>query len=173
MAWVSSIPAWLCVAFGGFCGTAARAGVDLAATGGVKVAAFAWSTVLVNLFGAFFLGFVTAWAQGYFREDTVRRKVMLVAGSGCAGALTTYATMIVASVHGGLGFLSAPAGGPGNPEFSVQLASAASQFALGMCESLLLLVCGIGLAVVGWIWGQRSRRSESSQAAECRPRREA
>ena len=162
MAWVSSIPAWLCVAFGGFCGTAARAGADLAATGGVKVGAFAWSTVLVNLFGAFFLGFVTAWAQGYFREDAVRRKVMLVAGSGCAGALTTYATMIVASVHNAVQAMTAlPAAGSdfsgaASSSFSAAVESSLPLLIEGMLASLVLLVVGIGIATLGYSLGMRA-----------------
>lgn len=156
MAWVSSIPSWLCVAFGGFCGTAARAGADLAATGGLKVGTFAWSTVLVNLFGAFFLGFVTAWAQGYFSEDTVRRKVMFVGGSGFAGALTTYATMVMASIHNAVQAMTAvPADGG---ELSGAVSSPLSAAALsslpllieGMLASLVLLVLGIGVAALGY-----------------------
>ena len=155
MAWVSSIPSWLCVAFGGFCGTAARAGADLAATGGLKVGTFAWSTVLVNLFGAFFLGFVTAWAQGYFSEDTVRRKVMFVAGSGFAGALTTYATMVMASIYNAVQAMTAvPADGG---ELSGAVSSPLSAVALyslpllieGLA-SLVLLVVGIGVAALGY-----------------------
>ena len=156
MAWVSSLPAWLCVAFGGFCGTAIRAGADLAATGGVRVDVFAWSTVLVNLFGAFFLGFATSWAQSYFREDAVRRKIMLVAGSGFAGALTTYATMVMASIHNAVQAMTAvPAAGG---ELSGAVSSPFSAAALsslpllieGMLASLVLLVLGIGVAALGY-----------------------
>ena len=176
MAWVSSLPAWMCVAFGGFFGTAMRAGADLAATGGVKVGVFAWSTVLVNLFGAFFLGFVTAWAQGYFSEDTVRRKVMLVAGSGCAGALTTYATMIVASIHNAVQAMTAvPADGG---ELSGAVSSPFSAVALyslpllieGMLASLVLLVVGIGIAALGYSLGIRaggsSQLGDNQKASE-------
>ena len=112
LSWLTRIPSWLCVAFGAFLGTAIRAGLDLAATGTGKLTVFSWSTVVVNLCGAFFLGFVTAWAQSYFREDAVRRKVMLVAGSGFAGALTTYATMVMASIHNAVQAMTAvPADG--------------------------------------------------------------
>ena len=126
----------------------------------------------VNLIGAFFLGFVTAWTQGYFREDAVRRKVMLVAGSGFAGALTTYATMVMASIHNALQAMTAvPAAGG---ELSGAVSSPFSAAALsslpllieGMLASLVLLVVGIGLAALGWIWGQGSRRSESSRGAK-------
>ena len=156
MAWVSSLPSWLCVAFGAFLGTAIRAGLDLAATGSGKLTVFSWSTVAVNLCGAFFLGFVTAWAQGYFREDAVRRKVMLVAGSGFAGALTTYATMVMASVHNALQAMTAvPAAGG---ELSGVVSSPFSAVALyslpllieGMLASLVLLVVGIGVAALGY-----------------------
>ena len=172
MAWVLSFPAWLCVAFGGFCGTAIRAGLDLAATDSGKLTVFSWSTVAVNLCGAFFLGFVTAWAQGYFREDAVRRKIMLVAGSGFAGALTTYATMVMASVHNAVQAMTAvPAAGGElsgavSSPFSAAMVSSLPLLIEGMLASLVLLVVGIGLAAVGWIWGQGSRRSESSRAAK-------
>ena len=156
LSWLTRIPSWLCVAFGAFLGTAIRAGLDLVATGSGKVAVFSWSTVAVNLCGAFFLGFVTAWAQSYFREDAVRRKVMLVAGSGFAGALTTYATMVMASIHNALQAMTAvPADGG---ELSGAVSSPFSAVALyslpllieGMLASLLLLVVGIGVAALGY-----------------------
>ena len=156
LSWLTRIPSWLCVAFGAFLGTAIRAGLDLAATGSGKLTVFSWSTVAVNLCGAFFLGFVTAWAQSYFREDAVRRKVMLVAGSGFAGALTTYATMVMASIHNALQAMTAvPADGG---ELSGAVSSPFSAVALyslpllieGMLASLLLLVVGIGVAALGY-----------------------
>ncbi len=156
MAWVSSIPSWLCVAFGAFLGTAIRAGLDLAATGSGKLTVFSWSTVAVNLIGAFFLGFVTAWAQGRFREDAVRRKVMLVAGSGFAGALTTYATMVMASIHNAVQAMTAvpAAGGELSGAVSSPLSAAVgSSLPLlieGMLASLVLLIVGIGLAALGY-----------------------
>ena len=161
MAWVSSLPSWLCVAFGAFLGTAIRTGLDLVATGSGKVAVFSWSTVAVNLCGAFFLGFVTAWAQGYFREDAVRRKIMLVAGSGFAGALTTYATMVMASIHNAVQAMTAvPAAGS---DLSGAVSSSFSAVALyslpllieGMLASLVLLVVGIGIAALGYSLGIR------------------
>ena len=156
LSWLTRIPSWLCVAFGAFLGTAIRAGLDLAATGTGKLTVFSWSTVVVNLCGAFFLGFVTAWAQSYFREDAVRRKVMLVAGSGFAGALTTYATMVMASIHNAVQAMTAvPADGG---ELSGAVSSPFSAVALyslpllieGMLASLLLLVVGIGVAALGY-----------------------
>lgn len=156
LSWLTRVPSWLCVVFGAFVGTAIRAGLDLAAVGSGKLTVFSWSTVAVNLCGAFFLGFVTAWAQGYFREDAVRRKVMLVAGSGFAGALTTYATMVMASIHNALQAVTAvPAAGG---ELSGAVSSPFSAAALaslpllieGMLASLVLLVLGIGLAALGY-----------------------
>lgn len=156
LSWLTRVPSWLCVAFGAFVGTAIRAGLDLAATGSGKLTVFSWSTVAVNLCGAFFLGFVTAWVQGYFREDAVRRKVMLVAGSGFAGALTTYATMVMASIYNALQAVTAvPAAGG---ELSGAVSSPFSAAALaslpllieGMLASLVLLVLGIGLAALGY-----------------------
>ena len=156
LSWLTRIPSWLCVAFGAFLGTAIRAGLDLAATGSGKLTVFSWSTVAVNLCGAFFLGFVTAWAQSYFREDAVRRKVMLVAGSGFAGALTTYATMVVASIYNAVQAMTAvPADGG---DLSGAVSSPFSAVALyslpllieGMLASLVLLVVGIGVAALGY-----------------------
>ena len=156
LSWLTRIPSWLCVAFGAFLGTAIRAGLDLAATGSGKLTVFSWSTVVVNLVGAFFLGFVTAWAQSYFREDAVRRKVMLVAGSGFAGALTTYATMVMASIHDAVQAMTAvPADGG---ELLGAVSSPFSAVALyslpllieGMLASLVLLVVGIGVAALGY-----------------------
>ena len=156
LSWLTRIPSWLCVAFGAFLGTAIRAGLDLAATDSGKLAVFSWSTVVVNLCGAFFLGFVTAWAQRYFREDAVRRKVMLVAGSGFAGALTTYATMVMASVYNALQAMTAvlAAGGELSGAVSTPF-SAAVVYSLpllieGMLASLVLLVVGIGVAALGY-----------------------
>ena len=156
LSWLTRIPSWLCVAFGAFLGTAIRAGLDLAATGSGKLTVFSWSTVVVNLVGAFFLGFVTAWSQGYFHEDAVRRKVMLVAGSGFAGALTTYATMVMASIHDAVQAMTAvPADGG---ELLGAVSSPFSAVALyslpllieGMLASLVLLVVGIGVAALGY-----------------------
>lgn len=156
LSWLTRVPSWLCVAFGAFLGTAIRAGLDLAATGSGKLTVFSWSTVTVNLCGAFFLGFVTAWAQGYFREDAVRRKVMLVAGSGFAGALTTYATMVMASIHNAVQTMTAvPAAGSDLSGVVSSSFSAAVEYSLpllieGLLASLVLLAVGIGIAALGY-----------------------
>ena len=162
LSWLTRIPSWLCVAFGAFLGTAIRAGLDLAATGTGKLTVFSWSTVVVNLCGAFFLGFVTAWAQSYFREDAVRRKVMLVAGSGFAGALTTYATMVMASIHNAVQAMTVvPAAGSDLPgavssSFSAAVESSLPLLIEGMLASLVLLVVGIGIAALGYSLGIRA-----------------
>lgn len=156
LSWLKRIPSWLCVAFGAFLGTAIRAGLDLAATGSGKLTVFSWSTVAVNLCGAFFLGFVTAWAQSYFREDAVCRKVMLVAGSGFAGALTTYATMVMASIHDAVQAMTAvPADGGEllgtvSSPFSAVALYSLPLLIVGMLASLVLLVVGIGVAALGY-----------------------
>ena len=162
LSWLTRIPSWLCVAFGAFLGTAIRAGLDLAATGTGKLTVFSWSTVVVNLCGAFFLGFVTAWAQSYFREDAVRRKVMLVAGSGFAGALTTYATMVMASIHNAVQTMTAvPAAGSDLSGAASSSFSAAAEYSLpllieGLLASLVLLAVGIGIAALGYSLGIRA-----------------
>ena len=176
LSWFTRIPSWLCVAFGAFLGTAIRAGLDLAATGSGKLTVFSWSTVAVNLVGAFFLGFVTAWAQSYFREDAVRRKVMLVAGSGFAGALTTYATMVMASIHIALQAMTAvPAdggelSGAVSSPFSAAALSSLPLLIEGMLASLVLLVVGIGVAALGYSLGIRaggsSQLGDNQKASE-------
>lgn len=175
-AWLTRFPAWACVALGGFCGTALRLGADLAAAGGPRIGVFAWSTVCVNLVGAFFLGYLTAWAQGYFREDAVRRKVMLVAGSGFAGALTTYATMVMASIHNAVQAMTAvPAAGSDlsgavSSSFSAAVESSLPLLIEGMLASLVLLVVGIGIAALGYSLGIRaggsSQLGDNQKASE-------
>lgn len=144
---------------GGFCGTALRLGADLAAAGGPRIGVFAWSTVCVNLVGAFFLGYLTAWAQGCLEDGRMRRNLLLFAGTGFAGALTTYATMVMASVHSGIQAMTAvPAA-----EDDVSVGSATPLAALmqaslpvlieGMFACLVFIALGIVFAALGWMAG--------------------
>ena len=56
------VPDWLAVFVGGVAGTAARAGLDeVAKASPVRGLFLSWSTLTVNVVGAFLLG--TAWAM--------------------------------------------------------------------------------------------------------------
>ncbi len=88
------VPDWLAVFVGGVAGTAARAGLD-----GLFLS---WSTLTVNVVGAFLLGALAAWVAGRLARgvgDPASLKTWkLLIGTGFAGAFTTYGTYIVASV---------------------------------------------------------------------------
>ena len=96
------IPDWLAVFVGGVAGTAARAGLDEAAKASpVRGLFLPWSTLTVNLVGAFLLGVLTAWVTGRLARgdgNTASLKALkLLIGTGFAGAFTTYGTYILAS----------------------------------------------------------------------------
>ena len=175
-AWLTRFPAWACVALGGFCGTALRLGADLAAAGGPRIGVFAWSTVCVNLVGAFFLGYLTAWAQGCLEDGRMRRNLLLFAGTGFAGALTTYATMVMASIHNAVQAMTAvPAAGSDlsgavSSSFSAAVESSLPLLIEGMLASLVLLVVGIGIAALGYSLGIRaggsSQLGDNQKASE-------
>ena len=91
------IPDWLAVFVGGVAGTAARAGLDEAAKASpVRGLFLPWSTLTVNLVGAFLLGVLTAWVTGRLARgdgNTASLKALkLLIGTGFAGAFTTYGT---------------------------------------------------------------------------------
>ncbi len=158
-AWLTHLPAWACVALGGFCGSALRLGADLAAAGGPRIGVFSWSTVCVNLVGAFFLGYLTAWAQGYLDDGRMRRNLLLFAGTGFSGALTTYATMVMASLHSGIQAMTAVPAAEDDVSvgFATPLAALVqASFPIlieGMLASLVLIALGIVLAALGWMAG--------------------
>ena len=91
------IPDWLAVFVGGVAGTAARAGLDEAAKASpVRGLFLPWSTLTVNLVGAFLLGVLTAWvtcrlARGDGNTASLKALKLLI-GTGFAGAFTTYGT---------------------------------------------------------------------------------
>ena len=96
------IPDWLAVFVGGVEGTAVRAGLDEAAKASpVRGLFLSWSTLTVNLVGAFLLGALAAWVAGRLARgdgDAASLKTLkLLMGTGFAGAFTTYGTYIVAS----------------------------------------------------------------------------
>ena len=97
------VPDWLAVFVGGVVGTAARAGLDEAAKASpVRGLFLSWSTLTVNVVGAFLLGALAAWVAGRLARgvgDAASLKTFkLLVGTGFAGAFTTYGTYIVASV---------------------------------------------------------------------------
>lgn len=80
------------VALGGAAGTLVRAGTDAALA--------PWSTVLVDLLGAFALGLLLeALAQLPATSDRAGR-LRLLLGTGFLGALTTYGTLAVGAAEG-------------------------------------------------------------------------
>ena len=97
------VPDWLAVFVGGVAGTAARAGLDeVAKASPVHGLFLSWSTLTVNVVGAFALGVLAAWVAGCLARgvgDPVSLKTLkLLVGTGFMGAFTTYGTYIVASV---------------------------------------------------------------------------
>ena len=97
------VPDWLAVFVGGVVGTAARAGLDEAAKASpVRGLFLSWSTLTVNVVGAFLLGALAAWVAGRLArgvgDATSLKTLKLLVGTGFAGAFTTYGTYIVASV---------------------------------------------------------------------------
>ena len=97
------VPDWLAVFMGGVVGTAARAGLDeVAKASPVRGLFLSWSTLTVNVVGAFLLGALATWVAGRLARgagDPASLKTLkLLVGTGFAGAFTTYGTYIVASV---------------------------------------------------------------------------
>ena len=97
------VPDWLAVFVGGVAGTAARAGLDgFAKASPARGLFLSWSTLTVNIVGAFALGALAAWVAGRLArgvgDATSLKTVKLLVGTGFAGAFTTYGTYIVASV---------------------------------------------------------------------------
>ena len=97
------VPDWLAVFVGGVAGTAARARLDeVAKASPVRGLFLSWSTLTVNIVGAFALGALAAWVAGRLAhgvgDATSLKSLKLLVGTGFAGAFTTYGTYIVASV---------------------------------------------------------------------------
>ncbi len=154
------IPDWIFVALGGALGTLARGGLDAlaqAAPWSGPVASFllvAWSTVLVDLGGAFFLGALSAFLARRAAPSPGLVRLRLFAATGFAGAFTTYGTLIGAT---GTAMLDRA----GRADVLGIFGAAAG--------SLLLLVIGVAAAGAGWLLvrsrGAAERRSEENAEA--------
>jgi CrcB protein len=73
---------------GGFIGAVARA--ELVQALPFHVGSWPWATFLVNLLGAFLLGYLTTRLQERLPVSAYRRPLL---GTGLCGALTTFSTM--------------------------------------------------------------------------------
>lgn len=133
------IPAWVFIALGGAFGALARGGLDALAAAhpwSLPLPGFLplmWSTVVVDLVGAFFLGALSAILARRATPTRGRVNLRFFAATGFAGAFTTYGTLIAATRSG----MSAA------PAIEGILAAAAG--------SLLLLVIGVACAGAGWL----------------------
>ncbi len=79
---------------GGALGTAARAG--LAVWTAPQPGHWPWATFIVNIVGAFILGFVTTRLLERLPLSAYRRPLL---GTGLCGGLTTFSTMQVETLH--------------------------------------------------------------------------
>lgn len=93
------LPDWACVASGGALGALARGGLDAAAqclpwSGPFATALLVpWSTLLVNIVGAFLLGALAAEFARTPVPSAALVRLRLFAATGFAGAFTTYGTL--------------------------------------------------------------------------------
>lgn len=84
----------LAVFVGGFIGTVARA--ELAEVLPASPGQWPWATFLVNIVGAFLLGYFTTRLQERLPLSSYRRPLL---GTGLCGGLTTFSTMQVELLH--------------------------------------------------------------------------
>lgn len=87
-AYPPTMPVVLAIALGGALGAAARYGVDEAI--GRRAGAFPWGIVVVNLSGAFLIGFAVEVLEPRFEDTTWVRAAVL---TGFLGAYTTFSTL--------------------------------------------------------------------------------
>lgn len=141
-------PEWLFVAAGGAAGALARGGLDALAEAFPLPGAFApvasllplaWSTLLVDLAGAFLLGALSALLARRAAPTPGLVRLRLFAATGFAGAFTTYGTLIGATGRAMIDGAGRSADGP--PAFAPLFGAAAA--------SLLLLILGVVSAASG------------------------
>lgn len=147
------IPPCVFVALGGGLGALARGGLDACASAhpwNIPLLSFlplSWSTVLVDLLGAFFLGALSALLARTVAPTRRDVNLRLFAASGFAGAFTTYGTLIAATYSGMVA----------TPGFGVLACAAAS---------LLVLILGVAAAGAGWLLLRSARARRASKWAE-------
>lgn len=84
------------VAAGGALGTAARYGVDVVLPH--RTGQWPWSTLVVNILGAFVLGLLLELLLRHGPDTGARRMVRLGIGTGFCGAFTTYSALATDTV---------------------------------------------------------------------------
>lgn len=85
------------VALGGAVGATLRAILDVLAP--LTVGALATSTIIVNLFGSFLMGVLTATWMRRRGQNTAWDRLKLLLGTGALGAFTTYSSFALALAH--------------------------------------------------------------------------
>lgn len=145
------LPPWAFVAAGGALGALARGGLDALAaalpwSGPIAdFALVAWSTLLVDLGGALFLGVLSALLARRAAPSPGLVRLRLFAATGFAGAFTTYGTLIART---GSAMIAHP-----DP----------ASILLAVSASLGLLVLGVVAAGLGWA-STRAALSRRSKA---------
>ena len=127
------------VAIGGTLGTAAREALSLLipATGAFPVSIF-----LINITGAFALGFLLEYLLRAGPDEGRRRRLRLLVGTGFMGGYTTYSTLAV-------GVADALAGG---------------EAALGILYGIVSVIVGIAAGFAGIALGAGTHRRRSMRS---------
>lgn len=143
---VNTFLALLLVFLGGSLGASLRYGADLLlAQTTFMCTIFPLSTWLVNLLGAFILGFLCAWW-------TKAVKLRLFFATGVLGAFTTYASLALAAgqfLDVGSGMVGIEAGGP-----HLDIA----HLFLALASMALVMVLGLAAATAGFTLGYRRQQ---------------
>lgn len=130
----SSFHKALLVAVGGGGGALARAGLDYAAALLPATLALPWSTIAVNLIGAFLLGVFTALWSGS-AANSRGQTLLLLFGTGFCGAFTTYSA------------------------FALALLQKSTTWVALLSEAAFMLVAGVALAALGFFWKNPNRKT--------------
>ena len=121
---------WWAIAAGGALGTAARAGLSWAWP--TRADAFPATVFAENVMGAFALGLLLGWLERRGRPGRWASPFLTV---GVLGSFTTFSTLVldVAVLSGSRPWLAAG-------------------------YALASVIAGVGVAVVGWVWGRGGGR---------------